>query len=174
MLVSFSNVLVDAGSRALTATPRALGTDGNTVLAIMQGVAGYEVTEVPLADFSVAQPGEPVDPAGLAYTSDEFEYDEADGIIYLLSKLHVSIFRWSVTEQRYLTSIPLTVVPKFLSLDADADVIYLADDDGKIKKLPLYSLVESHIATLSQTPRGPARSSSAPGLRPWVRCRRFS
>lgn len=153
-LTAYSNALTTAGSHMLPASPVALGQAGQTVLAFIANGSGYDVSRIALADFSTAEPGAPIDPTGMAYIPDDVIADVADGVVYLLSKLHANIFRWSVATQSYLPSIPLVTVPKYMSLDAANDIIYLAEADGRIQKLPLATLTATHIATLPQPPSG--------------------
>ncbi|MGE0388335.1 MAG: thrombospondin type 3 repeat-containing protein [Gammaproteobacteria bacterium] len=156
-LIAYSNALLETGSHVLAHQADVIfGANGNIYAFTKVGTA-YEVEIVPLSQFSSAQPGSPIDPTDLTYKPDAYAFDEADGILYILSKLHVSIFRWSVTEARYLESLPLLAVPEFMSLDTENDILYLANSNGQIKKLPVATGVEAHFATLPQRPYGMAQ-----------------
>lgn len=153
-LVAYTNALLEAGGYALGAGTKAIFGAGDKVYAFAETSGSYTVQVVPLSSFSGAQPGAAIDPTGLDYTPDAYAFDETDGVLYLLSKLHVSVFRWSVASGVYLPTLPLVAVPDYMALDAAHHAIYLGIADGKIKKLDVASGVETHFATLPMRPNG--------------------
>lgn len=153
-LVAYSNALLESGRHTLAADPDAIFSSETAIYAFAKSGTDYALEVVALASFSTVAPGEPIDPTGLAYTPDAMLLDEDDGVLYLLSKLHVSVFRWSLEERRYLESLPLLAVPQFVTLDATDDILYIAYENGKLDKMPVATGVEQHFATLPQNPLG--------------------
>jgi hypothetical protein len=99
-------------------------------------------------------PGEPVDPTGLAYVPDKFIHGE-DGILYFLSVSHLSVFRWSIADGKYLDSIPLAQGPDYMAYSAVNDRLYLAYESGSITELELDPpFTETPFATSPQRPLG--------------------
>jgi hypothetical protein len=95
-----------------------------------------------------------VDPNGLAYTPDAYAFSSS-GILYLLHRGTSSVFRWSVQEQRYLSTIPLADAPSFIALSEVNNALYLAYSSGKITVIHLdQTPTEAPFANLPQAPVG--------------------
>ncbi|MCB0211409.1 MAG: PKD domain-containing protein [Anaerolineae bacterium] len=99
-------------------------------------------------------PGEPVDAEYLGYSPDTVVLG-TDNVLYILSSANLSVFRWSVTERRYLESIPLVEAPKFMTYSPVTHRLYLAYDSGKITEIRLSeSTSEQVFANSPQSPLG--------------------
>jgi hypothetical protein len=153
-LIVYSNTLLESGTYTLASpdVDEVFSTDS----AIFVFEEGYSVQKVLLSDFSTLEPGEPIDPTGLQYTPDAYVYDNDDNIVFLLSRIHANVFRWSIDNGRYLESIPLLGVPEYMSVDTESNILYLAYQSGKINKIVLNEpgLVEQHFTSLPQSPLG--------------------
>lgn len=153
-LFAYTNTLLESGTRELLNTPLALFTDNAKVYSIYENAQGLGVEQVALASFTQAQPGAAKDPSNLDYTPDAYALDEGDHVLYLLSKLHASIFRWSYTENRYLSTIALAEIPKYFALDAPRNTLYLAYESGKLAKLNPQTGTTTQLVSLPTTPIG--------------------
>jgi hypothetical protein len=91
---------------------------------------GVWALKVPVNLLNPAQPGAAVNASNLAYTPDAVEF--GDGIVYLLSRGNLSVFRWSVTEQRYLDTIPLTEAATHLAYTKSNGRLYVGYPSGRI------------------------------------------
>jgi hypothetical protein len=152
-LYAYSNTFLEAGRYQLDAAPHRIQVYGDAVYAFTGVGDQIDVTVVPIADIGPAQPGLPVDPTDLAYTPDEILLG-ADGIVYLLSSAHLSVFRWSVAEGRYLESIPLVEGPESMAYSAENDSLYLAYPSGRLSRIDLETLEEHPFAQATGNPCG--------------------
>lgn len=89
------------------------------------------------SDLTVPDVTAPIDPQGLEFFPDTTQMDSDNDTLYLLSKKHLSIFRWSVSQQRYLESIALQYSPRFMSYSSEQNRIYLAYGDNSIHYVDL-------------------------------------
>ena len=70
------------------------------------------------------------------YTPDGVQMG-SDEVVYLLSKSNLSIFRWSIPEERYLETIPLVDVPFHMTYSKVNNTIYLAYPMGELTQIAL-------------------------------------
>lgn len=154
-LIAYSKAFLETGRFQLEGSPLRIFTANESVFAFYQGSPrGVWATRVPLELLNPESPGEPVNPEGLAYTPDSFALG-ADNVLYLLSRGNSSIFRWSVTERRYLPTIPLLESPQFMALSDTNRALYLAYASGKITVIHLdQNLTEAPFVNLPQAPIG--------------------
>lgn len=153
-LYGYSNALLEAGRLALDTVPRSIAAYGDSVFAFTPEAAGIGVEVVSVAEIAPLEPGEPVDPTGLPYVPDQLLLGD-DGIVYLLSRQHLSIFRWSLAEQRYLESIPFAEAPRSMAYSGENDALYLAQATGRITRIGLAPLgPERSFVTVSRQPCG--------------------
>lgn len=153
-LFAYSNALLEAGRRTLDATPASIAVHGSSVYGFLPGPDGIEVLVVPVAEIGPVEPGAPLDPTGLSYVPDRVLLG-GDGIVYLLSRQYVSVFRWSVAERRYLESIPLVEAPTHMAHSEERGVLYLAYPSGRVTTVDLETRgPEQSFAQLSPQPCG--------------------
>lgn len=120
-LVSFSNTMVEAGSYTLSSAGVRLSVDQSDALVFSLDSTtahGMAVTTVPLALANAPEPGQRINPQGLAYTPDALFLDR-DNNVLLFCRAQLSLFRWSTAERRYLTSLSLAGVPELAAYSAD-------------------------------------------------------
>ena len=105
-LVGYSSALLETGRKTLAGTPlRIYVANGQIYSFAFVAGRGVIETQTPLTELVPPSVGTGIDPTNLVYTPDAFEFGNGN-IVYLLSKLHQSIFRWSVTDGRYLDRFP--------------------------------------------------------------------
>ena len=153
-LVGFSPGLIESGRKTIAANQLRLYVSDSVAhtFALANG-RGVVATQTALDGLKPPTPGPAIDPTNLAYTPDTIEF--GNGTVFLLSKLHQSIFRWSVVSQSYLTSISLTEVPQQMTYCAALNRLYLAYTGGRITKIDLTdATAEQGFANLPQGCQG--------------------
>ncbi|HEX7763001.1 MAG TPA: thrombospondin type 3 repeat-containing protein [Cellvibrio sp.] len=141
-LTLFNTGLIEQGIITLTNTPDLIAAHGERVFTFTLSASGVTVNSVDISSFDLPAPGEPLNPNGLAY-SPEFTLADGQDILYLIDRETLSIFRWSMAEQQYLTSLPLLVPPTWATYSAAQQRLYLGFPNGKI----------SYFDTAAETPK---------------------
>ncbi|MEM7395435.1 MAG: hypothetical protein AAF492_24145, partial [Verrucomicrobiota bacterium] len=155
-LYGFSPAALETGSYRLSNTPSKIYIHDAVIHAFREGGPnGVEVEVVPLNLLTPDQPVAPVDPTGIDYIADHIE-EGADGIYYVLSKTHRSIFRWSFDQRDYLSSIPLIGEPNYMTYSPELERIYLTYTSGKMTRIDVGagSLAEEMFAYSLERPCG--------------------
>ena len=156
-LIAYNNGLMETGTYTLDFSDAdEIFSNNSEVFIFKNNISGYIMQRVLLNDFSPPQPGDPINPDGLAFTPDAYAYDYDDNVIFLLSKNHKNVFRWSIDDEKYLESIPLIGEPEYMSVDTESNIIYLAYNTGRITKIELNEseLSEQYIISLLHSPLG--------------------
>lgn len=144
-LIAFNQALIETGRVALALPGRGLAVRAGTVFVFNEDSTSplrIGVEKVPLSALSPAQPGAPVSPIGLDYTVTSSAVDD-DGIVYLLSKAHSSIFRWDITSQTYLSTISLPVSGDLMVFSTDLNALFLRGLDRTVYRINLAPTVAS-------------------------------
>lgn len=163
-LIAHNASLEVLGSRTLGYTPFRITVQGGDILTFTKDAAqapGLQVHALPLSQLNLPETAAPTDPNGLAYTPD-YVFKDANGIILLIHKGSQSIFRWDPFDQRYLATVPLVGVPKYVAYSPTIHSLYLAYPDGVLSKMDLSATtpVEHPIHTLPATPIGLAAAGA--------------
>lgn len=138
-VTAYSSALLPTGSYPVTlAEAQALAVNGEDIFVFGGGGFSYTVETFSSSQFAAPVPGAVVNPDGLVYTPDAYSYDADDNYIYLLSKLHRSIFVWSIHAEQYVDSLPLVGSPEYMAANTQSNTIYLAYANGQINKLGLF------------------------------------
>lgn len=155
VVTAYTAAMLPTGSKSLVAAATDIFVNDTNVIAFSGVAGGYSVEVVPLSDLSAPEPGEPVDPVGLAFTPDEIAV-AADGTLLLFSQNHQSVFRWDPIRQSYDETIPLIGTPEHMAYSAPSNTIYLAYSTGLLRKidLGLSELEEVPFATMPASPLG--------------------
>ncbi|MEZ4619771.1 MAG: PKD domain-containing protein [Caldilineaceae bacterium] len=155
MLVAYSDALLETGSYRPAQAPQAIYVHGEQIIAFSTGsTRGVEATAIALTLLTPTVPGAAVDPVGLIYMPDAMLQGNGD-ILYLLSKTHHSLFRWSLPARAYLPTIALNEAPSHVAYSAATNRLYLAYPSGKLTQIWLdETLVETPFANSPQTPCG--------------------
>lgn len=161
-LIAYGNSLVESGSFTLPAAGLRVAVEGSDAIVFTingQSERGLGVQIVPLEQLSAPEPGNPVDPRGLAYTPDEVFIDK-DGTVLLFSKSQLSLFRWSPSEGRYLATVPLLGAANAAAYSAENHAAYFAYANQVVRKVDL--AVATPVETpLLNLPAAPAALTAA-------------
>jgi hypothetical protein len=139
-LHAYNNHLTQTASLTLASTDSVrLAVHGSNALVFARNslaTSGLTVESVPLASLGSPVPDQPIDASTLAYTPDEI-LSANDDVVCLLSRKHLSIFRWSRSLRSYLPPIPLLGVPERVTLSPETQRLYLAYASGFIRQIDL-------------------------------------
>ena len=94
----------------------------------------YQAILIPLDDLAPATPGEPVDPAGLAYQPHSVDLAD-DGTALITARFASSIFTWDPITQTYGDTVPLRGIPRTTAFSPQANTEYLLYNSGLITKV---------------------------------------
>ncbi len=135
----------------------------DSVYGFYPGAKGADVVVVPVSQIVPPDTGPPVDPEGLAYSPDRIIMG-GDGVVYMLSKAHQSIFRWSTQSGGYLESIPLSDSPLHMAYSEINGRLYLTYLSGRITEIDI-TMQNVTEASFVNSPQQPCGLSTAG---PWV------
>jgi len=153
-LFSYSNAFLETGRYKPARTPLKIAVRNGFVFSFYQGTSGIEAEHFSIDLLAPSEPGQPVDPNGLAYVPDAV-VQGTDDVVYLLSRANLSVFRWSIPLRRYLETIPLVEAPSYMAYSAATHRLYLAYPSSAIRQIDLAtSTHETPFANLPQEPRG--------------------
>ena len=136
-------------------TLHTLAIHESTVFVFHQDEFGDVIaTSQPVNAIQPATPSAPVDPDSISFIPDQIVSDYID-TVYLLSREHKSIFRWSLSKRHYLQSISLADEPIHLAYSAENQSLYLSYPGGRLTRIALGGTWEEEsFANLPQTPTG--------------------
>lgn len=151
----FSDTFLSLGSISINQTPLYLASLDNTITAFFIGDADYSCRTFDLSDFVLPEPGQPADPNTTNYTPEFIETDGED-LIYLVDEQTQSIFRWSVSQNKYLESWWLGNAPTWVTYSSAHERLYIAYQDGRITFFDVTdpNAVETHFSTLAAASTG--------------------
>ena len=157
-LSAFSKSVLETGYKELQVTPQHIHVKGNKVATFYPDDTssnGMGVLFVGLDELSADTPGLPVSPTDLAFTPDD-AFIGNDGILYLFSKTHESLFRWDVSNQQWQTAIPLLGSPEHAKYSPATNTVYTDYAGGRIFSIDLADSEPSETAffNLSNTALG--------------------
>ncbi|MBC2606583.1 fibronectin type III domain-containing protein [Pelagicoccus albus] len=139
-LYSYSNTLLETGSYALTVpSPKDIVVVGEKVIVFYEDSTlptKVGVTSVLLTDLGANEPGEAISPIDLPYEIDDTTID-SDGILYLLSKAHSSLFRWDTVDQQYIETIALPDACTIIEYSPSQNRLFLYAPPRKIYLMDL-------------------------------------
>ena len=138
-LSAFSKALLETGYKNLSASPITIYVIGEKVIGFYTSDSssnGMDIVTAGLDELNADEPGAPVLATELAFTPDDSFLDK-NNVLYLFSKIHASLFRWDVTTQSWLETLPLLGGPDHVEYSPENDRIYTAYNDGKIRYLDL-------------------------------------
>jgi PKD repeat protein len=109
-----------------------------------------QVEKIAVSSLNLTDSNMPTDPNGLAYTPDAVVMG-ANEIVYLMSTRYQSIFRWSVVERKYLSTIALPDMPKTMDFSFSENSLFVGYFDGGIYKIgqnaPFEQTVFAHLSS---------------------------
>lgn len=151
-LHSYNQAMLETGVYPLppAVTSSTMAIYGNSIFVFGRDALGDDqATKVDIALLSPADPAAPVNPSELSYTPNSFALDNKQDTVFLLSKAHLNIFRWSISQSTYLESIPLLNPPLSMSYSAEHGRIYLSYSNGDINYIDLADYKEYPFIHLS-------------------------
>jgi hypothetical protein len=132
-LTAYSSGLTESGSTSLSSTHGVrltLHSDDAVVFSLDPvSPRGLRAESIPLQSLNLNAPDLPVNPRNLAFTPDS-SLATPDGVVWLLSRLHLSLFRWSRATRDFLPTIPLKNTPLFISHSTADSRVYLNYENG--------------------------------------------
>jgi hypothetical protein len=161
-IIAYTNSFLPAGSTTISSAAKNIIVDGETVIAFRTDGGNTITTEtVPLTSLNTPQPGQPVNPRGLAYVPDEVFVDNT-GIVHLYSKSHQTIFRWNPVTQSYIDGLPLLGAADFVAYSPVTHTLYTSYASGLIRSADLGATAfeEKPFAQLPLAARGLATAGS--------------
>ncbi len=166
MLVAYKNTLVQSGTFMLGRNALRVsvsGSDAVTFLPDSLDLHGLRVQVVPLTALSVPVPGQQIDPRGLSFTPDDVLLDR-EGNLLLPSNAHLSLFRWSSSQLRYLPTLPFVGTPDFIDYSNETHQVFTVSKSQVVRTLNLGDVNPAEIPflTLSSMPRGFSLAGSFP------------
>lgn len=155
-LVAYDNRLIETGSFTLSASAHRVAVSATDAVVFTLEpftTRGLRVDVVPLSNFSNAQPGEEINPRGLAFTPNDIFLDR-DGNLLLFSKSHLCVFRWSSQTGRFISTLPLIGSPKFAAFSKEKHRAYFSYESGVVREMDLSSIAPAEVPliTLPQSP----------------------
>ena len=138
-LFSYSATLRETGRFALDsqqALSISIHGDKVVVFDFASGRPGVRASLVPLASLVPPEP-EPIPSwSGLALTPDGAFLDR-DDTLYLVSREHRALFRWSARSREYMDGLSLADAPALVAYSPDTHRIYLAGEYGRLSEIKL-------------------------------------
>lgn len=145
---------IEQGTQTLAVKPDLIASYAQKIFAFKTSDSGLTVEVADLSAIELPEPGEPANPVGLNYQAEFIQHDGAD-TIYFIDRETLSIFRWSVSQNNYLSSWSLLNPPTWASYSAAHQRLYLAYESGKISYMDADAAgEEKHFANLPGTTRG--------------------
>lgn len=153
-LVAYSSAFLEMGQIVLSGTAQKIFAMDEQLFVFFPGNSQPVIEQYAMDQFSTLQPGEALDPTDLQFTPDAVFYDSGD-VVYFFSKQYHHIFRWSLSQKAYISSIPLRGTPDFVAYSDSLDQLFTLYSGGSIFKIdPNGDLSETPIYNLMNTPLG--------------------
>ncbi len=154
-LTLFNASHLEQGQLTLTNKPDFIAAYDKTLFALKISDAAVTIETADLSSFDFPAVGEPTNPVGLNYVPEFILHDGLD-IIYFVDRETLSIFRWSISEKKYLTSLPLLNPPTWATYSVTQKRLYLSYDSGKTSYFPMAQAnpTEVHFVNLPSKTRG--------------------
>ncbi len=164
-LTAYTNALSESGAAPLSSTlgvRLTLHADDAVVFSLDPvSPRGLRAESIPLQTLNLNTHGVPVNPQNLAFTPDA-SLTTPDGVVWLLSRLHLSLFRWSPTTRDFLPTIPLQGSPLFISHSSTDRRIYLYYQNGVTTFLDASAPSPAEQPFASAAPSAPSMTAADP------------
>jgi hypothetical protein len=138
-VVGLNAALLPTGYIDLSFSPEEIQIHDDTVFLFSPDATqtnGIRIDQFDLADLSLPDPGEPIDPTTVMIDPDAIFVDR-DGVINLFSRQLLSLFRWDSSTFSWIGTKPLPVDPKFVAYDEQHHQLFCASDSGLVTRLDL-------------------------------------
>lgn len=139
---SYNAWLQQTGEYALTISgAQALVVNEDTAFAFARAnPSDIQVQAFAVSLVTPADPALALDPATLDYEPEQLALDADGDTVYLLDRQQLSIFRWSISQERYLGTLELQGAPKhvyYSPTQGSQGRIYLAYSDQRLSYIDL-------------------------------------
>ena len=148
-LYLFNGSNIEQGELALTHTPTFLACQDSDVFSFSISNDGINIEKSDISQFQLPQAGESIDPESINFTPEKTLLGEQH--LYFLDQENLSIFQWSISEEKYTNSWPLINYPKWITYSAAHSRLYLGYSSGKITFFQLDAedgTTEQHLTSL--------------------------
>ena len=112
------------------------GTDALVFSADGRTPNGMQVDTFPLSALNAPTPSQPSNPSGLPFNPTDAFIDR-DSTLHILSRSHLSLFRWSPAQNTYTGTLSFPDAPSSIAYHPDANQLYFATADRDIFQLNL-------------------------------------
>ena len=122
--------------------PYGVQTPGDYHVVITNETGSFTSDTYHVSQDTAGRPTDPVaavEPTAIDHVADEVLVDR-NGDLILFSRLHRSLFGWSVRERRFSHNIPLFGGPRYITYSPVQHRVYLGYADGRITQVSLDSL----------------------------------
>ncbi len=127
----FNSSQTQLGTIELTHSPFLLATYGDVVFSFVYVNEELEILTTDISSFNLPRMGEALDAKKVVFKP-EISLTDGHDILYMLDRETLSIFRWSASENEYLTSWPIINPPSLMVFSTSHKRLYLAYSTGKI------------------------------------------
>jgi len=116
--------------------PQAIFVEGDFIYSFFGSGTHIDVNRTPASWLNLKPSGTVMDPGTLVFTPDRIMVDK-DEVVYLLSRTHHCIVRWSVPQRAYLESILLKETPRSIAYSKETHRLYIAYSTGAVTQIRL-------------------------------------
>lgn len=154
-LIAYSNVFEETGRHKPEKRPWRIFEHNKTIYSFTPTANGTKITKIPVSLLTQEIPNEPVNPQGLQYNPDAVVIGNNE-VVYFLSRKYLSLFRWSISEKRYLETFPLQEAPIHMAYIGSSSQLFLAYPSEKVTLIDASqtTLIEEDFITPFQSPCG--------------------
>ncbi|TLU64259.1 hypothetical protein FE810_11660 [Thalassotalea litorea] len=151
----FSPTNIELGQVALDDNVYFIVGNESEVIAFIDSDGVTEVKAYDVSSFSLPKAGEPGDPH-TSFIEPELYGDDGMDTIYMLDHESLTIYRWSLSEEDFLSSWALIDPPAWMTVSNSHQRLYLGYPTGKVTYFDLTnsSPEETHFTTLATGVRG--------------------
>jgi hypothetical protein len=149
-LYLFNSANIEQGSLTIENNAFFIASSDQNVFTFSEENGELTVEVHDLSSFSLAEPGEPVDPKSITFTPEAWDHD-GENIIFMLDNDSLSVFLWSAENNEYLTSYVLQNPANWMAFSQSHQRLYLGYSSGKITYFDVNSDTPSevHFTTLA-------------------------
>jgi hypothetical protein len=139
-LIAFRNTITEAGRVTIPAGAAKIAVTSSDAFLFRPTTTTPTVQIVPLGHIEAPNPGEPLNPNGLAF-SPANTFIDINNVIHFYSWEQMALFPWSLSERKYLPAISLPGTPYSVSYSAPNHSVYYFyfSNRSQLRKIDLAS-----------------------------------
>lgn len=138
-VVAFNDAFLESGTAALPKPAQGIAIANRGIFSFSAeptAPSGIVVSRTPIESLTRARADKVIDPTGLSYVPDKVLHGPAD-TLFLYSRVHQSVFRWSAVTGNYVASLRLRGAPSFIAYSPALDRLYTGYPSGEIHQIKL-------------------------------------